>query len=75
MSVKDKAPEKSERGRRPWIDPDGTVHGSGSGAGGGSPGEDYDADPVGGGGHTPYQGTKPIEDADKPKDKFSGQSS
>lgn len=44
---------KSERGKRAHIDKDGTVHGSGAGAGGGNPGEDYDDDPVGGGGSLP----------------------
>lgn len=44
---------ESERGKRPRIDKDGSVHGSGAGAGGGNPGEDYDDDPVGGGGPSP----------------------
>ncbi|SMF61231.1 hypothetical protein SAMN06295910_0214 [Allosphingosinicella indica] len=39
-----KSPEAQERGRKPWIEPNGEVHGSGSGAGGGNPGEDFDDD-------------------------------
>lgn len=39
-----------DRGERPSIAPNGEVRGSGSGAGGGNSGEDYDDDPVGGGG-------------------------
>lgn len=42
-----------DRGQRARIDRDGSVHGSGAGAGGGNPGEDYDDDPVGGGGVAP----------------------
>lgn len=39
-----------ENGKRPWIAPNGEVHGSGVGAGGGSPGEDFDPDPASGDG-------------------------
>jgi len=45
--------DENDRGKRAHIDRDGSVHGSGSGAGGGNPGEDYDDDPVGGGGVLP----------------------
>ena len=46
------APDRaSERGRPATFDPQsGEVHGSGSGAGGGNPAEDYDDDPMAGGG-------------------------
>lgn len=71
QAVEDKG-EKTERGQRPSIAPDGTVHGSGSGAGGGNPGEDYDEDATAGGGHGAYHGAKPIEKADKPRDKHQG---
>lgn len=42
--------ENSERGRRAFIAGNGEVRGSGAGAGGGNQREDYDADPVSGGG-------------------------
>jgi len=45
----------SDRGKRPSVSKNGEVHGSGAGAGGGNPGEDYDDDPVGGGGKIPGQ--------------------
>lgn len=49
---KDRSPEdgSADRGKHAFIAGNGEVRGSGSGAGGGNPGEDYDDDPVGGGG-------------------------
>jgi hypothetical protein len=62
----------NERGQWPHIDRDGGVHGSGAGAGGGNPGEDYDVDPVSGGGEMLYQGSRSAGSADRPKDKSPG---
>ena len=61
------APKDSERGKRASFDPDtGEVHGSGSGAGGGgNPREDYDGDPMGGGGDEPQGAARPIDKAVK----------
>jgi hypothetical protein len=59
--------KQPDRGQRPHIDRDGTVHGSGAGAGGGNPGEDYDDDPVGGGGHMPDQDVSAVERSRKEK--------
>lgn len=42
--------EQRDRGKRPFIAGNGEVRGSGAGAGGGSMREDYDNDPVSGGG-------------------------
>ncbi|HSX53729.1 MAG TPA: hypothetical protein VLG14_00390 [Sphingomonas sp.] len=51
QKVDEDANDPPEAGRRASFDPDtGDVHGSGAGAGGGNPGEDYDSDPVAGGG-------------------------
>ncbi len=57
----DSEPGESERGKRASFDREsGEVHGSGSGAGGnGNRGEDYDLDPMGGGGREPTGGPKP----------------
>jgi hypothetical protein len=59
--------EDEERGKRATFDPDsGEVHGSGSGAGGGgNPGEDYDGDPMGGGGEEPAGAPRPASDGDR----------
>jgi hypothetical protein len=65
----------AEHGKRASFDPvSGEVHGSGSGAGGsGNPGEDYDSDPMGGGGAKPAAGPRPEEDAaDRPIDADEG---
>ena len=55
----------SERGRPASFDPEsGEVVGSGSGAGGGgNPAEDYDLDPMGGGGADPSHGPRPAGEA------------
>jgi len=55
----------SERGERASFDPkSGEVHGSGSGAGGGGNSrEDYDSDPMAGGGAEPEGGPCPIDKA------------
>ena len=55
----------SDRGKRPSISKNGEVHGSGAGAGGGNPGEDYDDDPVGGGGKIPGQARTEAEGGEK----------
>jgi hypothetical protein len=62
----------SERGKRAHIDRDGTVHGSGAGAGGGNPGEDYDDDPVGGGGVLPTGDEKTSATDGHKRDKGPG---
>jgi len=65
----------SERGERASFDPkSGEVHGSGSGAGGGgNPREDYDSDPMAGGGAEPEGGPRPADKAVKrPIDKDEG---
>jgi hypothetical protein len=59
--------KESERGQRAYVEKDGSVHGSGAGAGGGNPGEDYDDDPVGGGGDM-----KPARPAKGNHDKAPG---
>ena len=52
------------RGVRAHIDADsGAARGSGSGAGGGNPGEDYDEDPVSGGGDLPETRSRRAADA------------
>jgi len=68
----EKTQSKGDRGRRPYIAPDGSVHGSGAGAGGGNPGEDFDDDPAAGGGDMPYHGSKPIDQGETPKDRHQG---
>ena len=67
--------EHGERTRRASFDrKSGEVHGSGSGAGGGGkPGEDYDSDPMGGGGAEPQGGPRTIDKATRrPEDKHQG---
>lgn len=62
---------KSERGEKASFDrKGGEVHGSGSGAGGGgNPEEDYDSDPMAGGGAEPMTGPRPINEAERrPRD-------
>ena len=58
----------TERGERATFDPvSGEVHGSGSGAGANAnPSEDYDDDPMAGGGEDAIGGPRP---ADKAKDR------
>ena len=66
---------RSERGEPASFDPEtGEVLGSGSGAGGeGNPGEDYDADPQGGGGADPMGAPRPIDEAEYgPRDRLEG---
>ncbi|MDB5698470.1 MAG: hypothetical protein JWN69_1274 [Alphaproteobacteria bacterium] len=70
-----RAVSDDERGKRGSFDPhSGEVHGSGSGAGGGgNPSEDYDQDPVAGGGADPVGGPRPIDEAvDRPIDADEG---
>ena len=64
----------SDRGRRAGFDPaTGEVHGSGSGAGGGNPSEDYDGDPMAGGGSEPEGGPRSVDEGvSAPKDKHQG---
>ncbi|HEY9580473.1 MAG TPA: hypothetical protein VIR65_11510 [Rhizorhapis sp.] len=64
--------EEQDRGRRPHIDRSGEVHGSGAGAGGGNPGEDFDDDPMSGGGDQPYHGSKARAEGERPKDRHQG---
>ncbi|MEA3039403.1 MAG: hypothetical protein QOE79_1916 [Sphingomonadales bacterium] len=67
--------DDSERGKRASFDPGtGEVHGSGSGAGGsGNPAEDYDEDPISGGGDLPLGGPRPAaRGADRPIDPDEG---
>ena len=69
------AEEEKERGKRATFDPKtGEVHGSGSGAGGnGNPAEDYDDDPMGGGGKKPAGGPRSADQAvDRPIDPDEG---
>jgi hypothetical protein len=68
------ADEKEERGRPAGFDPrSGEVHGSGAGAGGNNPAEDYDDDPISGGGREPVGGPRPRTDAiDRPIDPDEG---
>lgn len=54
---------EDERGRRPRIDRDGGVHGSGSGAGGNNPGEDFDDDVMAGSGVDPVGGPRKVDRA------------
>ena len=54
--------QDKERGKPATFDrSSGTVRGSGSGAGGGAPGEDYDDDPMAGGGAEPVGAPRPID--------------
>lgn len=53
----------ADNGKRPAIDRDGSVHGSGVGAGGGQEGEDLDNDRANGDGY-PLTGS---EGADQPE--------
>ena len=68
------ADEKEERGRPASFDRrTGEVHGSGAGAGGNNPAEDYDDDPMSGGGREPVGGPRPAKDAaDRPIDRDEG---
>ena len=61
------ADQESERGKPAGFDRrSGEVHGSGSGAGpGGNPDEDYDGDPMGGGGKKPAGDARPAGSADR----------
>ena len=66
--------EKEERGQPANFDRrTGEVHGAGSGAGGNNPAEDYDDDPISGGGRAPVGGPRPESDAvDRPIDPDEG---
>ena len=67
--------ERDERGQPAGFDPkSGEVHGSGSGAGGGgTPGEDYDGDPMAGGGAEPVGAPRPRDQAvERPIDPDEG---
>lgn len=66
--------DQTDRGRPAGFDrKTGEVHGSGAGAGGNNPGEDYDGDPMGGGGDMPVGGPRPIDKADHgPRDRHEG---
>jgi hypothetical protein len=67
--------DDSERGKPASFDrKTGEVHGSGSGAGGsGNPREDYDEDPIAGGGDLPIGGPRPAaQGADRPIDPDEG---
>ena len=71
----DKGSPSKERGRPASFDPrTGEVHGSGSGAGGeGTPGEDYDADPMAGSGAEPDGAPRPADGAKRPRrDRHQG---
>jgi len=58
--------DRNERGERAHVDRSGEVHGSGADAGGGgTPGEDYDSDPAGGGGAEPQGGPVPAAQAER----------
>jgi hypothetical protein len=65
---------KDERGQPASFDRrTGEVHGAGSGAGGNNPAEDYDDDPISGGGREPVGGPRPeSEAADRPIDPDEG---
>lgn len=54
--------DRANRGRRPTGGV-GVVQGSGAGAGGGGPAEDFDSDPVGGGGTS----VMPVDDKANPQ--------
>src|SRR3546814_4000027 len=64
--------EEQDRGRRPHIDRSGEVHGSGAGAGGGNPGEDFDDDPMSGGGDQPYHGSKARAEGERSEERREG---
>lgn len=67
--------QDSERGEPATFDPQsGEVHGSGSGAGAnGNPSEDYDDDPMAGGGKDPAGGPRTRKNAiDRPIDPDEG---
>ncbi|HEX4736989.1 MAG TPA: hypothetical protein VH331_05455 [Allosphingosinicella sp.] len=68
------ADEREERGQPASFDrKTGEVHGAGSGAGGNNPAEDYDDDPISGGGRDPVGGPRRREDAvDRPIDPDEG---
>jgi hypothetical protein len=58
--------EPKQRGEPASFDREtGEVRGSGSGAGVGAPGEDYDGDPMGGGGAEPAGAQRPARPADR----------
>jgi len=75
MRMNDPEDEGSERGKPASFDPvSGEVHGSGSGAGAnGSPGEDYEKNPVAGGGADQAGGPRPrSQGIDRPTDPDEG---
>ena len=70
-----KSDQNPDRGQRAGFDRrTGEVHGSGSGAGGsGNPAEDFDSDPMAGGGAKPQAGPRPADEAvDRPIDPDEG---
>ena len=72
---REREPEPSERGKRASFNPkSGEVQGSGSGAGGsGNPAEDFDSDPMAGGGAKPQAGPRTADEAvDRPIDADEG---
>ncbi|MDB5693946.1 MAG: hypothetical protein JWO81_3009 [Alphaproteobacteria bacterium] len=68
------ADDRDERGKPAGFDRrSGEVHGSGAGAGGNNPAEDYDDDPISGGGREPIGGPRPRGEAvDRPIDPGEG---
>jgi len=77
VTARDRAPETpadgigddaANRGRRAGVTAAGEAVGSGSAAGGGGSPEDYDSDPVAGGGAVRYtpDRDRPVEGADAP---------
>jgi hypothetical protein len=68
------ADEREERGQPASFDrKTGDVHGAGAGAGGNNPAEDYDEDPMSGGGRDPVGGPRPRDEAvDRPIDPDKG---
>jgi hypothetical protein len=68
------ADEREERGQPASFDRrTGEVHGAGSGAGGNNPAEDYDDDPISGGGREPVGGPRMAQDAvERPIDPDEG---
>ena len=73
--MSDKRPKSKERGEPGRFDArTGEVHGSGSGAGGeGTPGEDYDSDPMAGSGAEPHGAPRPADEAEPPpRDRHQG---
>ena len=68
------ADDKDERGQPASFDRrTGEVHGAGAGAGGNNPAEDYDDDPISGGGREPVGGPRSESEAvERPIDPDEG---